>query len=352
MLSEDLVVNRGNGTPTLSAFHIGPELKQSIDDHLLLHLVASCKNIFSIHQDAALISMSKSSTLVRNTILATAASNLRHLSPSTKCYQVQENFHQIQVVRSLQEALNTPQDRLGQEGAKQLLLSMVLLNVSSFTVQDHEPEEPELSWVFSDDDNRLGWLALQAGTRPVLLSLTSYIDVVMEFLGPIFIGGDKTACGTQEIIPDISRIPESWARVFRLRKVQAPYSCDSVSSDPAELYRLAVIRLVRLQDIEFLPENVYVCILFLNNLSPPFRSLLARRDPRALWLLGYWMGLMRRFDRVWWLAKRVKRDHMAIVAYLDGLRLDQIPGEEGKSWGELMMELKLAPGMGRSDIWQ
>lgn len=63
-----------------------------------------------------------------------------------------------------------------------------------------------------------------------------------------------------------------------------------------------------------------------------FRALLCDRDERALWLLGYWLGLMSRFEGLWCCDKRVRRDYKAMRMWLEQAKVTIRPGVEGEHW--------------------
>ena len=213
----------------------------------------------------------------------------------------------------------------------------------SFGIPEHESEDPEMSWVFSTKEDRVSWLALQTGLRPILQSLTAYIDDVVEFLGPIFLGGDKKSWNFEKMQQDLTGIPQSWINVFRLSDSNMGVGCEPASTFHNDLYRLAIIQLSDIRKVENIHSNTFRCLQFLSKIPPSFRALLYHRDERALWLFGYWLGLMCRFKDVWWFSKRVTRDHKAIVLWLKRLHLEQLPGAEGKDWREMILDLELAP---------
>jgi hypothetical protein len=310
---------------------------------LLRHFLNHFDDIFQVHRVEDIISISKTNSLVRNTILATTASHLRHLSPNVKEYQVSEYYHTSLVIRDLQTALSMPQKKLGQEGAKALLMSIILLNMISFAIPEQESEDPETSWVFSVEEDRVNWLALQSGSRLVLLSLTAYIEDSMDFMGSIFLGGSKESWGLGKMKLDLVGIPESWINVLQLRESQMGVGCDPGSTEYNDLYRLAVVQLVMIRSLEPTRSNIFRHLTFLSKVPPSFRSLLYQRDERALWLFGYWLGLMCRFDNVWWFSKRVQRDYNAIVLWLKRSHFERLSGEEGMHRREMMLDLELAP---------
>ena len=68
-----------------------------------------------------------------------------------------------------------------------------------------------------------------------------------------------------------------------------------------------------------------------------------------MWLFGYWLGLMCRYDGIWWCERRVRRDYQAVRMFLDKLRLSERAGEDGLYWKDMMQELEQAPVFTRSE---
>ncbi|KAH6980837.1 hypothetical protein BKA56DRAFT_673307 [Ilyonectria sp. MPI-CAGE-AT-0026] len=137
------------------------------------------------------------------------------------------------------------------------------------------------SWVVGSDRGRLGWLELQLGLKPLLMATSRLRDA--SALQPMFEASDDEA-------------------------VVCPES--------------------RLIDPD--PGNVFICLQFVGKLGPEFVELLHCQGDRALWMFGYWLGLLGRFG-FWWLRRRVERDFCAIVLPL-GRRLKRKGGDEAGDW--------------------
>ena len=164
-----------NGTPTL---------------HLLKHVLENWTAIFHVPGYSQIMAISKSSPLVENTILTIAACHLRHISPVTLQHRIAEHFQQSQVLHDLRITLQTPPKDLGQSGADAVMLSAMLLNIIAFALPEFQAAtsvDPQTSWVFSTNDDRLGWLDLQVALRPLLHSMNSYLESTLSLLGPIFL---------------------------------------------------------------------------------------------------------------------------------------------------------------------
>jgi hypothetical protein len=312
--------------------------------HLMQHFHRHWAEIFHMPRGDEIISLSKSNSLVRNTILAITACHLRHVSPGLLQHRIAEHFQQSLALQDYQRALDTPREKLGQSGVNALLLSAVLLNMLAFALPESETgdePDPSTSWVFSQQENRLGWLALQVGLRPLIRSMEAYLDKTISFLSPVFFGTaeeEKWAfVRVARGLYSLEDVPEAWIKIFDL---EGPGTGCNVETT-ADILRLPVAILAQLRDVEPVRLNVFKNIQFLGKVHLEFRALLYERDERALWLFGYWLGLLRRYRGIWWCEKRVKRDYKAIRMWLEQLRLTERPGAEGEMWRGLMKELEL-----------
>jgi Fungal specific transcription factor domain len=289
--------------------------------------------------------LSKSNPLITSTILALTASHLRHLSPGNVQHRIAEHFQQYISLKELQVAINKPRSDLGQPGADALLLCAMLLNMHAFALpsdpDNSEELDPGSSWVFSPREDRLGWLALQAGMRPLLLSMAPYLEQSRDFLGQIFFRDLKESWTYMKIGYGLEDVPELWIRVFELESGNV--SCDSETTRPGEVFRSPVLILAHLRKLEPAAVNVFKILQFLSKIQHEFRSFLYDRDERALWLFGYWLGLLCRYKGLWWCESRARRDYKAIRLWLESLHLTRRPGLEGQVWRVMMDEFDMAP---------
>ncbi|MCJ1486304.1 hypothetical protein MMC06_006481 [Schaereria dolodes] len=267
------------------------------------------------------------------------------------------------MLQEYQTLLHMPITKLGQAGADTLLLSAGLLNILAFalpeseTLSNGEPD-PSTSWVFSLHKNRLGWLALQEGVRHLVKSMAAYFDQTMVFLGQIFLGpgGDTKVYG--RAVQSLEGVPDRWIKFFELEDRHGSDCEPSGSTEildtpgrrirpiapvkPGEILRPAVIILAQLLNVPPVRWNVFRNLPFLAKAHSGFRDLLYNRDGRALWLFGYWLGLMSRYEGLWWCDKRVRRDYMAIRMWLEQAQFTSRPGAEGEIWKEMMKEFDIA----------
>jgi hypothetical protein len=336
----------------------------SID--LMQHFQRHWAEIFHMHRSYEIISLSKSHSLVRNTILAITACHLRHVSPGILQHRIAEHFQQSLALQDYQRLLDTPREKLSQSGVDALLLSAALLNILAFALPESETAgggepDPSTSWVFSPREDRLGWLALQVGLKSLLISTAACLDKTLNFLGPIFLGAEKESWAFVRVGRGLEGVPERWIKVFELdgtgcgcdgetagaaNAVDAPdvnRNRAAACANPNNTFRSPVTILAKLRDLEPVRLNVFKNLQFLGKVQPEFRALLYDRDERALWLFGYWLGLMCRFEGMWWCDKRVRRDYKAIRMWLEQLHLTERPGIEGETWREMMKEFELVP---------
>jgi hypothetical protein len=288
-------------------------------------------------------------------VLAIAASNLRHLSPEVTQYRVAECYYLSCSLRDYQTTRHFPPEKLGQDGVNRLLLSGVLLNVLAFAFPESEMtsdnNDPGSSWVFLPRQERLGWLALHAGLRFLFKAMDAYLEQSLVFLGPFFFGGRK-AWGLKRGL-GVEIMPERWVRFFQLDSVDSSGECGTatirrprqtvndggVHEVDGRVYLLPAIVLAQLRHLEPVPETIFTNLFFLGKMDTEFRELLFQRDRRALWLFGYWLGLMCRYQKVWWFESRVTRDYKAVCLWLDGVN-DDNDDNDNDEWKVMMDELK------------
>lgn len=299
--------------------------------HLMHHFRSYWMDILNMEHEDAMILLFQTDVLVRNTILAMTACHLRHLQPGTLPHRIAEHYQQGQAIQHYKRALSTPVEVLGRAGVNSMLLCATLLNMLAFALPEEElcsgVTDPHNSWVFSNNEGRLGWLSMQAGVRSLMKSLGGLMDETMRFLAEILIGVD--VCMLAREREKGLTIPKTWLRAFP-------------NDEAHERYRPLVNILAALRTCEPSRLNSFVGLQFLFQLYGGFRKMLFQGDTKALWLFGYWLGLMYRFEGTWWCQARVLRDYNAILLWLERLQLPDLPEPEGSLWAALMEEYRQA----------
>jgi hypothetical protein len=162
----------------------------------------------------------------------------------------------------------------------------------------------------------------------------TYVESALNLLGPIFFNGTFS-----RVSHTLEGIPQIWKEFFELE--DSGIGCDSM--DIHDVFRAPVSILIQLRELEPISSNLFKNLQFLGKVQQEFRSLLLCQDEKALWLFGYWLGVMCRFRNVWWCEKRSRRDFMAICTWLGRRHVENRHGIEGKTWTRMMEELRSAP---------
>lgn len=322
----------------------GPEMGTSPDE-LLHHFQLNWYGIFGMPNfTGSLMPMALRFDHVRSTLLAVAASHLRHRLPAVREHRLAEHFQQSLAIQSYQNALCTPLPTHGQAGTDALLMTAMLMNMLAFALPGEEDADPTrepdvaLSWVFSPREDRLGWLAFQMGLGPLLRATQPWRE--QSYLSGLFMNSDDERRTLTGYWPSLSRVPETWTTVFGLERSAPTPGATRTGVSLADLTYRDVLRvLAEIRDMDGSPRNVLRYFQFLGKLEPEFRLLLAERDERAMWAFGMWLGLMCRFNGIWWSDRRVRRDFRAIRIWLDWIGVERRPGQEGRLWRELLRDL-------------
>jgi len=168
------------------------------------------------------------------------------------------------------------------------------------------------------------------------------LEKTVRFLDPIMFGHRRVGWTTSRKPQSFDIVPESWIRAFKLKNSSS--SCDSeTDADPNDSLRPAAIALAYLRGIDPQQSKIFLNLMFLTKIHGDFRLLLYKKDERAMWLFGYWLGLMCRYKGIWWCEQRVRRDYQAVCMFLDKLHLSERAGEDGLYWKDMMQELEQAP---------
>jgi hypothetical protein len=281
-------------------------------------------------------------------MLALSASHLRHLSPSSIPFRVAEHFQQSLALTHYTHALRQPRSAIAANEMCTIIIAGIFLNMLAFTLPQTSLDPalpPSSSWVFNLKGEKLGWLTLQAGLRPLLKSMAAKPQDLHVSLAPIFLGSSYEASAILRLDACLASAPLLWKQVFDLVDPSpCDAECELESTDSvAEIVKLPLAILAHLRNEEPVAANVAKSLLFVSKIHPPFRALLVKRNEKALWIFGYWLGLMCRFQTAWWCRVRVRRDYEAVGMWLESLRLENRPGVEGQRWKKMMQEYWLAP---------
>lgn len=360
--SEDSSIVSALGWETLLS-RAGQPKRGTPTSTLLHHLLQNVSVVFGPANISSVLPLARPYPFLQNTLLAVAASHLRHVAPQTRLHRLAEHSQQSLALRDYQAAINTPLHQLGQTGTDALLLTAMLFNMLAFalpwdeTTNDPSEADLSLSWVFSTRPSRLNWLSLQLGLKPLLMATEAFR--AESALAPIFSVSDDAQQSFARDGESLDPVPVTWIDAFGLSQVSQPMTADSstVAQGPMDprilieeplqmLFREPVRVLAKLRDLEPSKANIFRYLQFVGKLGPGFCKLLEMREERALWIFAYWLGLLCRFHGLWWCSGRARRDFLAAREWLRLLKLRERPGPQGKLWAELMVDLDLSSQWG------
>jgi hypothetical protein len=340
---------------TVSPFDLPSAADGTPSLHLLQHLHGNWSEILQIPGKEEVSSLMQTYPVVRNSVLALVACHLRHVSPdNADQHSVAEYFQLDLALKDYLQMLERPRSELSPLDSYVLIISAVLLNILAFVLPKGESRgkdnhqsndfDPLNSWVFSDRPERLGWLIMQAGLRNLVRSFPTKRET-MDYLYPIFCGpGCMEYPGMQSGGIIATPIPEKWSEFFGVDFVGFEKGPQDVCDlDESNLLGVPIKTLAQNRTLKPVSYNLFRNLYFLSKMQPAFRDLLFMRDEKALWVFGYWLGLMCRFEQVWWCHSRTRRDYEAIRLYLNQNNVTERPGTEGKEWKVMMQELDAAP---------
>ena len=244
---------------------------------------------------------------------------------------------------------------MAEDDLKAFLLSVCLLNVLAFALPKADESLVDqsslnVSWIFAQGEE--GWLTLQAGLGPLLNSVSRSIEETLGFISEVFLGTNEEDWAFNVVGRDgLKGVPGRWMRFFGLEDPTRSCECTLEGrvdqfealnfAVDSEIYRSPVALTAKLRALPPTRHNAFRTLQFLGKIGPEFRASLRQGDLKAIWLLGYWFGLLCRFERLWWCEQRMKRDHGAVCVYLEQARPweNDIDGDDKVLWCGMMEEL-------------
>ncbi|QIX01169.1 hypothetical protein AMS68_006686 [Peltaster fructicola] len=305
---------------------------------LMQHCRAQWDSIFDIAAKDEVLAMSEQHPVLYKTLLAMSACHLRRVSPSTQ-HRIAEHYYQSSALHECQQQICVFLHNLDQADLEVLGLSALLLNMIAFALPEDEEKETDLSktWVFSTDEDRLGWLTLLEGLRHLFMAAGLHLPTMMKFMVRLCLGQKEVP--RVWVAGDFAEVPEHWRTFFDLDNPElATLSGCHTGLSRASIFRPAINVLLKTKR-PITQGRVYHFFPFFLKVNTDLRSLLLARDGQALWLLGYWYALMLHCDNLWWSHGRVRRDYKAIRLWLEQSGLTSQEDEIGASWRVMMDEL-------------
>ncbi|CAH0054030.1 unnamed protein product [Clonostachys solani] len=274
-------------------------------------------------------------------MLALTATHIRQQVPAHRPHRIAELFHRSLALEKYREQLQALKHVPDQNGVNSLFISATFLNLLTFAHHESEglptqkTKDPESSWLFSPREDRLNWLVLQTGLRPLMLSMNEYFTEGVKFASMVFTGKYTDRWTFAHLIESLEGVPDHWVEFFGLVSSNRGCECSGLG----DAYRAPATILATVGHLELSRYNLFRNLLFLGKLQGDFHSLVYQRDERALWLFGYWLAIMLRYG-LWWCESRAKQDLEAIWKWLHMRRLVHKQGREGELWTIMLEELE------------
>ena len=262
-------------------------------------------------------------------VMAVSACHLRSHTADAS-HRVAEHAQKAAALETFQKALSGPLDT---QTADALILTAMFMNLLSFATSPEDDGTVGSSWVYSTRPDRLGWFSLALGMKPLLMATTpfregSILDWMLEETDPLWsvFNGD---CDRS-----LDKVPDHWLWLGGVRRDATPPDED----DDGYFETLRI--LAETNVLEPRPEYFFYYVNVVRTLNVAFRAELEARRPRAVWIIGYWIGLMCRYD-FWWMRTTARRDHRAACTWLQSLHLQRRP--DGAMWAKLLDDLMDVP---------
>jgi len=261
---------------------------------------------------------------VVSSMLAVSACHLRHYTPNPAPHRIAELGQESVAISALQTAIIQPMHK---DRADAMLCAAVMLNAVSFACLGGDSVSS--SWVFSDSPDRLDWLDMQMRFKKLEQATMQFRK--SSFMEPILDAADgppPSPGGPEDA--DLEKVPTAWRRLIGAK-----------DSPRYWIYREPVRDLAELKVLRPDCSGALAHIGFVAKLTDGLRNLLYDKDPRAVWIFGYWLALVGRLG-LWWCSRRVKRDWAAAVRFLQEKGLSEQAGEDGQMWKALLFDLENA----------
>ncbi|KAJ5514562.1 Aflatoxin biosynthesis regulatory protein [Penicillium fimorum] len=232
-------------------------------------------------------------------IIAAATTHLCTLLPDNKDYRLAEAYHWQQTINQYSTEVS---NSITRQNMDKLYSACMMISMHSFL---QETFNPRTSFVFTTDPASLTWLRLQAGLRYLIectipwLPQSMWWTVFMESRdqSPEFEDKRPGRVGLDPDLADLCGIGD-----------------ETTVQSNAYLWPLRM--LMGLLPFERSTASFQVYNTWTGRLESPFYECLLRKEPAALVLLAWWLGLMCYVDE-WWVEMRVRSECTAICMFLE-----------------------------------
>ncbi|KAJ5436034.1 Aflatoxin biosynthesis regulatory protein [Penicillium cf. griseofulvum] len=232
-------------------------------------------------------------------IIASATTHLCTLLPDNKEYRLAEAYHWQQTINQYSTEFSK---NITRQNMDQLYSTCMMVSMHSFL---RETFNPHTSFVFTTDPTALNWLQLQAGLRYLLNRTLPWLP--QSIWWTLFMESRDLALNFEDKRPGRVGLDPDLADLCGIE------DDSTVESNPC-LWPLRM--LMGLLPFERTTESLKVYNTWMGRLESPFYECLLRKEPAALVLLAWWLGLMCYVEE-WWVEMRVRSECTAICMFLE-----------------------------------
>ncbi|KAL2815219.1 hypothetical protein BDW59DRAFT_16797 [Aspergillus cavernicola] len=239
------------------------------------------------------------------TILGCGILHMNRICPGSESRELAEAYFWQQALGLYSRALQCNVDDKNVNG---LISACMLMGITSIIPPKFEIQD---SWVFSGRHSDLNWLAIQGGLNAILKVAAKYVPG--SIWGTPF--GQNNKFETKLFQYEIKQGREG------LHPALADLcGIDEFTSAETSPYYFPLKVLSPYLELEANAQNAAHCTTWMGRLDAQFVNLCRQRDPRALVLLAYWMGLMCTLSK-WqpWVEGRVRQECIAVCIYLESM---------------------------------
>jgi hypothetical protein len=227
----------------------------------------------------------------------------------------------------------------------------VIIGAASFWYL-HSTNPTEVWPLKPPEPDDLGWIKLGEGKRALwgIAEPTRRDSVFYEIL--------KEKKGFGHARPEWIREPDAYGVIPG--GVRSKFGIDQMSTVEGNVYLLPLLLLSRIRDMRLTHDNVIYFLYVIAFITPEFIALLEAKDPRAIFVVGWWFKIMQDGE-LWWMVERAGVEGRAIRVWLGrgnekhglaGLLDGLVRGE--KEDGEMLdlpVEVWGESGYGRGKCW-
>ncbi|KAL4805431.1 hypothetical protein BDV18DRAFT_140848 [Aspergillus unguis] len=239
------------------------------------------------------------------TIIGCGILHMNRMNPDNEARDMAEAYFWQRALRLYSRALESPVTEKTVDG---LISACMLMGITSLIPPKFEITD---SWVFTGQPSDLNWLAIQGG-------LACILKVAGNLLGRSIWG---VAFGRNRQDEDVL----FRAHIQHGREGFHPQLADlceitETTTADTNIYWYPLKLLSPYLELEANAQNAALCVTWMGRIDPCFVNLCRERDPRALVILAYWMGLMCSLSQ-WqqWIEGRIRKECIAVCIYLESL---------------------------------